>query len=223
MFAEGSRNDGTFFRDVVHRLCGRGESAPRIHDQETASPIMKPSRPLPAALVLVAALALSGCWSAPITRLQANGKPRLYQGAIPVAVKSVKPPAVIESVDPGARAITVLGPGEGRLISYRVGSNVSNLSRLKAGLRVQATVAEELTVYVRRDGHLPSAPGSPDTVVSDAQVLSVDRSYRLLTLHFLDGHDETFKVSWRVKLDEMETGDEVTIRPVEAIALRIKK
>jgi hypothetical protein len=34
---------------------------------------------------------------------------------------------------------------------------------------------------------------------------------------------QTFKMSRRVKLDEMETGDEVTIRPVEAIALRMKK
>jgi hypothetical protein len=78
-------------------------------------------------------------------------------------------------------------------------------------------------VYVRRDGHLPSAGGSPHTVVSDAQVLSVDPSYRLVTLHFPDGHNETFKVSLRVKLDEMETSDAVTIQPVEAIALRMKK
>jgi hypothetical protein len=31
-----------------------------------------------------------------------------------------------------------------------------------------------------------------------------------------------FKASLRVKLDKMETGDEVTIRRVEAVALRIK-
>jgi hypothetical protein len=59
--------------------------------------------------------------------------------------------------------------------------------------------------------------------VSDAQVLSVDPSYHLVTLHFPDGHNETFKVSRRVKVDKMDTGDEVTIRPVEAIALRMKK
>jgi hypothetical protein len=47
-----------------------------------------------------------------------------------------------------------------------------------------APVAEELTVSVRRDGHLASAGGPPPTVVTDAQVLSVDPSYRLVTLHF---------------------------------------
>jgi Cu/Ag efflux protein CusF len=178
---------------------------------------------MPGTLLLVAALTLPGCWSAPVASLQSKGKPRLIQGAIAVAVESVKPPAVVQSVDHDARGITVLSPEEARLVSYKVGSNVSNLKRFKAGDKVQATVAEELTVYVRRDGHLPSAGGSPQAVVTDARVLSVDPSYRLVTLHFPDGHNETFKVSLRVKLDEMETGDEVTIQPVEAIALRMKK
>jgi hypothetical protein len=178
---------------------------------------------MPGSLLLVAALALPGCWSAPIARLQSQGTRHPIQGAIVLAIESVRPSAVVQSVDLDGRAITVLHPGEGKLISYKVGSNVSNLDRLKAGDRVQATVAEELTVYVRRDGDLASARGSPYTVVTDAQVLSVDPSYRLMTLHYPDGRDETLKVDRQVKLDEMETGDEVSIRPVEAIALRTKK
>jgi hypothetical protein len=174
-------------------------------------------------LLLVAALVLPGCWSAPIATLQSKGKAHPIQGAIAVDVEAVKPPAVVQSVDLAGRAVTLLRPGEPRLISYKVGLNVSNLERLKAGDEVQATVVEELTVYVRRDGDLPSAGGSPHTPVTDAQVLSVDPSYRLVTLHFPDGHTEMFKASLQVKLDQMETGDEVTIRPVEAIALRIKK
>lgn len=173
-------------------------------------------------LLLVAALALPGCWSPPVAGLQPKGKPGLIQGAIAV-VESVKPPAVVQSVDRDARAITVLSPGEARPVTYKVGTNVSNLDRFKAGDRVQATVAEELTVYVSQGGHPPSAGGSPHTIDADAQVLSVDLSYRLMTLHFPDRHDETFKVSRRVKLNELETGDEVTIRPLEAIALRMRK
>jgi len=177
---------------------------------------------MPGPLLLAAALALPGCWSAPVASVQPKGKPRQIQDAIAV-VESVKLPAIVQSVDLDARALTVLSPGETRQVSYKVASNVSNLDRLKPGDRVQATVAEELTVSGRRDGHLASAGGSPPTIVTDAQVLSVEPSYRLVTLHFPDGHNETFKVSRRVKLDDMETGDEVTIRPVEAIALRIKK
>jgi hypothetical protein len=186
---------------------------------------MRPSCALPGPL-LVAALALAGCWSAPIARLQAKGPPGPAQGVIVLAGESIKPPAVVQSVDLAARVITVLSAGEARPISYKVGLSVTNLERLKTGGKVQATVVEELTVYVRRDGDLPSAGGTSSTVATDAQVLFVDPSdpsYRLMTLHFTDGHDETVKVSLRDKFHEVETGDEVSIRPVEVIALRMKK
>src|ERR1700687_3736586 len=113
---------------------------------------MRPSCAMPGPLLLAAALALPGCWSAPVASLQPKGNLRLIQGPIAV-VESVKPPAVVQSVDLDARAITVLRPGEVRPVSYKVGSNVSNLDRFKSGDRVQATVAEELTVYVRQGGH----------------------------------------------------------------------
>jgi hypothetical protein len=184
---------------------------------------MRTSCAIPRSLVLVAALVLPGCWSAPIAHLQAKGTPRPIQGAIVFAVESVKPPAVVQSVDLAGRVITVLPKGEAKPISYQVDLKVANLDRLKAGDRVQATVAEDLTVYVAGDGDLAVAPGSSGTVVIDAQVLSLDPSYRLMTLHFPDGRDETLKVSRRVKLDEVEMGDEVSIRPVEAVALRMKK
>lgn len=178
--------------------------------------------PGPLLLLAAALVLLPGCWSAPEASLQSKGTPRPIQGTVAVAVESVKPPAVVQSVDLDARAVTMLPRREARLIFYKVGSNVSNLGHLKLGDTVQATVAEELTVYVTRGGNLPSAGGLPP-VVTDAQVLSVDPSYRLLTVHYPDGHDETFKVGLQVKLDQMEPGDEVTIRPVEAIALRTKK
>jgi hypothetical protein len=212
-----TQNEQSDSNDIV------AKAALRIHDQGTVSHIMRTSCAMPGSLLVVAALALPGCWSAPIARLQAKGTPRPMQGAIVLAVESVKPPAVVQSVDLAARVITVRPPAEARLSSYKVGLKVSNLERLKAGDRVQATVAEEVTVYVTRDGDLPSAGGSSDTVVNDAQILSFDPSYRLMTLHFPDGRDETLKVQRREKLDEIETGDEVSIRPVEAVALRMKK
>jgi hypothetical protein len=184
---------------------------------------MHPSYAMTGPLLLVAALALPGCWSAPIARLQSKGTPGPIQGAIVFTAESVMPPAVVQSVDLATRAITVLPSGEATQISYKVDLSVSNFERLKAGDRVQSTVAEQLTVYVRRDGAPPGARGLPQTIVTDAQVLSIEPSYRLMTLHFPDGRDETLKVSRQVKLDEVETGDEVSIRPVEAIAVRMKK
>jgi hypothetical protein len=171
-----------------------------------------------AALLVVAALAQSGCWSPPVANVQPKGEPRLIESAI--VVESVKSHATIQSLDPQSRSITLLSPGETRPVTYSVGPHVGTLDRLKAGGRVRATVGEELTVYVQRDGRPPDTDGLPSDV--DARVLSVDRSYRLLTLRFPNGGDETFKVSGRVRLDEMEAGDAVSIRPIQATALRPK-
>jgi hypothetical protein len=180
-----------------------------------------PRRAMAGPVLLVTTCLLAGCWSAPTATVQPRGESRLIQSAI--AVESVKPPAVIQSIDPDAHVITVLSQAQTSPVTYRVSPAVRNLSRLQAGDRVRATVAEELTVYVSRDGQNQplGADGSPQTV--DARVLAVDRSYHSLTLRFPDGYDETFKVSRSVKLDEMEAGDAVSVIPVEMIALRRKK
>ncbi|HEY6823980.1 MAG TPA: hypothetical protein VI195_06035, partial [Steroidobacteraceae bacterium] len=151
-------------------------------------------------LSVAAALAVSGCWTAPVADVQPKGEPRLIQGGI--AVESVKDPAIVHSVDPGARTL-VLSTRPGVASTYKAGAQVENLGRIKAGDTVRATVAEELTVYVLRDGQLPGPGGMHQTIASDARVLWVDPSYRLLTLRYPDGRDETFKAPLGVKLGEM--------------------
>ncbi len=89
--------------------------------------------------------------------------------------------------------------------------------------RVRATIAEEFAVYVLRDERLPVPGGLPEAITTDARVLSVDPSYRLLALQFPNGHTETLKVHRRVRLDEMGAGDAVVIRPVEILALQVRK
>jgi hypothetical protein len=172
------------------------------------------------ALMIVAALGQSACWSPPVATIQPKGPPRLIEGAIPV--ESVKRHSVVQSVDPHTRTITVLSPGETGSASYTVSPAVGDLSTLKAGDKVKVRVLEELTVYVSRGDQAQAAPVEGLPEYADARVLSVDRSYRLLTVRFPNGHDETFKVSRQVRLKEMGAGDEVSIRPVQAIALRRK-
>ncbi len=172
------------------------------------------------AMVVVAALGQSACWSPPVATIQPKGQPRLIQAAI--AVESVKPRSVVQSVDPDARTITVISAGETVPVSYTVSPRVGTLTALKPGDKVKVKVLEELTVYVSPADAVRtrSVDGLPDH--ADARVLSLDRSYRLLTVRFPNGRDETFKVSRRVRLDQMGAGDEVSIRPVQAIALRRK-
>ena len=103
------------------------------------------------------------------------------------------------------------------------GPQVANIHQIRAGDKVQATVAQELTTYVLKNGQVPGTGGKPETLEADAKVLSVDPSYRLLTLQYPNGQAQTFKVGLDVKLLEMEPGDIVVIRTMELIALRIAK
>src|ERR1700739_4520558 len=90
--------------------------------------------------------------------------------------------------------------------AYSVGPAVTGLKQIKAGDTVEATVAEELAVYILREGELPGPNGTFRRVASDAKVLLVDPSYRLLTLQYPDGRDETFKAGFCVRLGEMAPG-----------------
>jgi hypothetical protein len=171
-------------------------------------------------LLLPAAVALSGCWTAPVADVQPKGEARLIQGAI--GVESVKAPAFVESIDRNAGTIALRIPGAPEASTYKVGSEVGNFGSVSRGDRVRATIKEELSVYVLRDGQAPGASGAPEKIAADARVLSVDPSYRLLKVEYPNGENETFKVAVGTKLQEMEAGDAVVIRPLEAIALRRK-
>jgi hypothetical protein len=169
-------------------------------------------------VALSVALALTGCWTAPVASVQPKGEPRLIQDGI--AVKALKSSAIVRSVDATARRIVLSTPSDAAAVSYRVGPEVRALDRIRVGDEVRATIAEELAVYVLRDGRLLRPGGATEAIASNARVLSVEPSYRLLTLQFPNGHTETLKVDRRVRLDEMAAGDEVVIRPVEILALQ---
>jgi len=166
--------------------------------------------------LFTAALLLAGCWAAPVATVQPNGEPRLIQGAI--AVQSVKEAAIVSSVDRNAGTIVLRTAGRAETSRYTLGPKVANLDDITVGEVVQATVTEELTVYMLRNGQLPGA----GPLAVHARVLAVDPSYRLLKLQYPDGENESVKVPLGTRLEQMEAGDSVVIRPVEVIALRRK-
>jgi hypothetical protein len=163
-----------------------------------------------------AALALVGCWTAPVATVQPTGEPHLIQRSIPV--ESVQEVAVVSAIDRDARTIVLRTRGMAQTSSYRIGPKVSGLSDVRPGDVVQATVAEELAVYLLRDGEVPGQ----GPIVAAARVLAVDPSYRLLKLQYANGQTETFKVPRETRLEEMAAGDSVVIQPVEVLALRRK-
>ena len=171
-------------------------------------------------LLLVTALALAGCWTAPIANVQPKGEARLIQSAIPV--KSVKHRVTVQSID-AERRVIVLNFSDGTTATFKPGPQAANIHQIRAGDKVQATVAQELAIYVSKNGQMPGIGGKPEALEADAKVLRVDPSYRLLTLQFPNGRAQTFKVGLDVKLLEMEPGDIVVIRTLELIALRKEK
>ena len=118
--------------------------------------------------------------------------------------------ATVEAVDPAARTIALRVHGN-RLAACRIGPRVRYWGELRTGDQVQATIRDVLTVYVARSG-------SPD-----ASVLVVDPSYRVLTVQYPNGQREGFKVGLRTRMDGIEAGDSVAIRPVEVTELRLRR
>ena len=167
------------------------------------------------ALAFIGAAALAGCWQPPRADVRPSGEPRIIDEAI--AVESTRT-GIAQAVDPAARTIAVLEPTNKVPQIYDLAPG-SPIHGIKAGEHVRLTLAERLTVYVAPLGELvPEADGISTT--SDARVLSVDRSYRLLTLLRTDGRRETFKVARNVKLSEMQPGDDVAVDSTQVIAVR---
>jgi hypothetical protein len=172
-------------------------------------------------LLPVAAMLLPGCWTPPTADIQPLGPSRLIQAG--VVVKSVIRLAIVQSVDPETQTIVMQVPGTPGAHAYRADLKVPGLDRLPVGAKVRAIVSEELTVYVSRDGRLPGADGVLAETAPQAKVLSIDPSYRLLTLQHRDGETQTFKVEPEVQLERMQAGDDVMIRAPEVVSLSIRK
>ena len=171
-------------------------------------------------LLHVIALALTGCWTAPTVNVQPKGEARLIQSAI--RVESVKHRVTVQSIDADRRVIVLNFP-EGATASFKPERQAANIHQIRTGDKVRATVAQELTIYVSKNGQVPGTVSKPETLKADAKVLRVDPSYRRLTLQYPNGQAQTFKVGLDVRLLEMEPGDIVAIRTMELMALRVEK
>ena len=116
-------------------------------------------------------------------------------------------------MDRAARAVTLSVPGFPPS-TYKVGRGVLNWDDIRIGDRVRAIVEEDLTVYV--------APAigkrSPD-----ARVLVADPGYRLLTVQYLNGATETFKIGLHTRMEGIEAGDSVATRLAEVVGLRVRR
>ena len=154
------------------------------------------------------AVLLSGCWMPPSAGVRPGGSPRTIADRI--EVEPVTDSARVESIDRAAGTVELGISGVPRR-AYKLGPGVRNRSGIHIGEQVRATIGEVLTVYV----------GARDWQQS-ARVLSVEPSYRLLTVQYSNGDTETFKVTLHTPMRDIEPGDSVAIRAPEVIDLRAR-
>jgi len=94
-----------------------------------------PGRLIRRAPGVLAALALAGCWTAPVATVQPQGEPRLIQDGIKV---ESSPAAVVSSVDRSAGTIDLRMRGRIASWTYRIGPQVSGAASARRSRTVPA-------------------------------------------------------------------------------------
>jgi hypothetical protein len=160
----------------------------------------------------------------------------LNRAAHPIEVDAVTKTWKVTAVDPANRTVTFTNEaGESR--SYELGPGGPKFDQIKVGDTVKATLAEPVAFTIRKS----SAPrdASERTTVAVApkgagpgvimaktkeitgKIASVDTTAQTVTIEGPAGGTETFKTAPGVKLDQFQTGDDVTLRVTVRLALRV--
>ena len=189
------------------------------------------------AIMPAAMLALTSCSSTP----QGEGSTMVAaQKGVPggTIVETYKVTATVTAVDAASRKVT-LTMADGAKTTVKAGPEVVNFDQIQVGDQVKATVAEQLVVFVRKNGEpandgeaaavalapVGAKPGvvMANTVEVTAKVEAIDLGRRKATLRFPDGQSKTFRVRPDVDMTKAKLGDEVVIRTTEAVAISVEK
>ena len=169
----------------------------------------------------------------------ATTKPKAKPGAEgAIEVGAITTISKVTAVDPAKRTVTITNP-EGVTNTYKLGKNVRNFAQIKVGDDVKATLLESVAVTVRKSSALPDASGRgviavapkgamPGVIMAKtrqitAKIVSVDTQTRTVTVEGPGGGMPTIKVGPNVKLDELQKGDDVTLRVTDPLAIRLEK
>lgn len=177
----------------------------------------KPVKLLPLVLIATGGLFAAGCWTVPNANVQPDGTPGLIQDGI--VVDSVLESAVVSAKDDNLHTLT-LTLADGTSKTYEIEPDLKNSDNVHNGQTIKANVTEQLAVYLLQNGGLPDGSTAQSLGVS-ARVLTVDPSYRLLTVQYANGQSETFKPGIGTRLEKMAPGDIVVIKPGTVTSIKI--
>ncbi len=146
--------------------------------------------------------------------------------------ETVQGTATVAAIEPATRKIT-LTTDEGKA-TFTAPEHMQNFEQLKVGDKVNATLHEQLVVFVDQ-GRDPSAVRSavmsrapkgakPGAIVAEtfelvSTIKSIDKESRLATLQFIDGQTRTIAVRPDVDLSKYKVGDSVVIRITQQLTL----
>ena len=183
---------------------------------------------IPALMLAVAGYAEDSSASA-TTKTDAKGA---------IEVGAITRIAKVTAVDPVKRTVTLVNP-DGITNSYELGKNVRNFDQIKVGDEVKATLLEAVAVAVSKSSAPPDASGRdlvavapkgamPGVIMArtrqiSAKIVSVDTQARTVTVEGPAGGTPTIRVGPKVNMNELQKGEDVTLRVTDALALRVEK
>ena len=155
-----------------------------------------------------------------------------------VEVSAITKTAKVTVVDPAERTVTLVNP-DGITNTYELGKKVRNFDQIKVGDEVKATLLEAVAVAVSKSSAPPDASGRdlvavapkgamPGVIMAktrqiSAKIVSVDPQARTVTVEGPAGGTPTIRVGPNVNMNELQKGDDVTLRVTDALALRVEK
>ncbi len=144
----------------------------------------------------------------------------------------------VTAVDPAKRTVTLTNEA-GTSNTYEVGDRVRNFDQIKAGDEVKATLLEAVAVAIRKSSAPPDASerdtvavapkgAEPGVIMAKTKqitgkIVSVDATARTVTIEGPTGGTQTINAAPDVKLDPFQKGDDVTLRVIVGLAVRVEK
>lgn len=210
-------------------LASRGQDFPYSYPTENMR------QQLIAILVIIPALTLALPGYAQDSKASPKAKP---DAAGAIEVDAITATSKITAVDSTKRTVTLTNEA-GESNTYKLGKNVRNFDQIRVGDQVKATLLNSVAVVVRKssapadaaEGRLVAvAPkgAKPGVVLAKAReitakIVSVDPQARTVTVEGPKGGKPTIKVGPKVNLNELQQGDDVTLRVTDALAISVEK
>lgn len=156
-----------------------------------------------------------------------------------IIVESQKTEAKVTAVDARAGTITLKRSWHDEAKTFKVNSNVVDVTQIRVGDEVHAEVIEEVAILIVPGGVPPeidaaamvatAAPGekpamvAADSVHVTAEIIAIDSHSHEVTIEYPDGSVQTVKVAKHIDLTKVALGDSVSIQITEAVAIAVVK